>query len=56
MERTLISSTKKWDEIQITFLNQHTYFTKTAIQTRQKGKENNIARVQLRFEMNQYLD
>ena len=56
MERALISSSKKWDEIQITFLNQHTYFTKTAIQTRQKVKEKNIASVKVRLEKNSYLD
>ncbi len=55
-ERKFISSDKKWDEIQIAFLNQHTYFTKTAIQTRQTMKEKNIAGVQERLALNNYLD
>ena len=55
-ERKFISSDQKWDEIQIAFLNQHTYFTKTAIQTRQKMKEENIGIVQERLARNNYLD
>jgi predicted metal-dependent HD superfamily phosphohydrolase len=55
-ERKFISSDQKWDEIQIAFLNQHTYFTKTAIQTRQKMKEKNIGIVQERLALNNYLD
>jgi class 3 adenylate cyclase/predicted metal-dependent HD superfamily phosphohydrolase len=55
-ERGIISSDRKWDEIQISFLNQHKYFTKTAIETRQKTKEKNILLVQERLEKNEYLD
>lgn len=55
-ERGIISSDRNWDEIQISFLNQHKYFTKTAIETRQKTKENNILLVQERLEKNEYLD
>ena len=55
-ERAIITSDKKWDEIQINFLNQHKFFTKTAIQTRQKLKEQNILSVQERLERNDYLD
>jgi len=55
-ERNIISSDRKWDEIQISFLNQHRYFTKTAIETRQKTKESNIQLVLDRLEKNEYLD
>ena len=55
-ERNIITSDKKWDEIQISFLNQHRYFTKTAIETRQKVKEQNIQLVLDRLEKNDYAD
>ncbi len=55
-ERAIISSDRKWDEIQISFLNQHKYFTKTAIETRQITKEKNIILVQERLERDEYLD
>jgi len=55
-ERNIITSDKKWDEIQISFLNQHRYFTKTAIETRQKIKEQNIQLVLDRLEKNDYAD
>lgn len=55
-ERNIISSDKKWDEIQIAFLRQHKYFTKTAIELRQKIKENNIQIVLDRMERNEYND
>ena len=55
-ERKIISSDKKWDEIQISFLRQHKYFTKTAIETRQKNKEKNIQLVIDRLERDEYID
>jgi len=55
-ERGIITSDRKWDEIQISFLNQHKYFTKTAKETRQKIKEKNMLFVQDRIEKNDYLD
>jgi hypothetical protein len=55
-ERGIISSDRKWDEIQISFLNQHKYFTKTSKESRQKTKEKNILLVQERLEKNEYLD
>jgi hypothetical protein len=55
-ERGIISSDRKWDEIQISFLNQHKYFTKTSKESRQKTKEKNIQLVQERLEKNEYLD
>jgi class 3 adenylate cyclase len=55
-ERGIISSDRKWDEIQISFLNQHKYFTKTAKEIRQKTKEKNMLLVQERIEKNEYED
>jgi ligand-binding sensor domain-containing protein/class 3 adenylate cyclase/predicted metal-dependent HD superfamily phosphohydrolase len=38
MERDVISSDKQWDELQVKFLEDHTYFTKTAIMLRRVNK------------------
>ncbi|MBL4593537.1 MAG: hypothetical protein JKX68_06960 [Flavobacteriales bacterium] len=38
MERDIISSDKQWDELQVKFLEAHTYFTKTAIELRRVNK------------------
>ena len=43
MERDIISSDKQWDELQVKFLEAHTYFTKTAIELRRPNK---LARVE----------
>jgi ligand-binding sensor domain-containing protein/class 3 adenylate cyclase/predicted metal-dependent HD superfamily phosphohydrolase len=51
-----ISSDRKWDEIQIVFLEQHKYFTETSIKTRQDKKLKNLEEVRLRLEKNQYID
>ena len=51
-----IDSDRKWDEIQIKFLENHHYFTQTAIQSRQKKKEENTKLVRERFEENEYAD
>jgi class 3 adenylate cyclase len=51
-----ISSDRKWDEIQIMFLEQHKYFTETSIKTRQDKKLKNLDEVRLRLEKNQYID
>jgi class 3 adenylate cyclase/predicted metal-dependent HD superfamily phosphohydrolase len=37
-----IGSRKEWDQIQVKFLNQHQYFTQTALQSRQKKKAENL--------------
>ncbi len=55
-EMNKIDSDKAWDELQIKFLNQHRYFTKTAKETRQKKKEENIILVLNRLEKNDYID
>lgn len=51
-----INSDRKWDEIQIKFLENHQYFTQTSIHSRQKKKEENIAKVRERLEKNEYVD
>ncbi|MBL4667727.1 MAG: hypothetical protein JKY30_00485 [Flavobacteriales bacterium] len=43
MERDIISSDKQWDELQVKFLEAHTYFTKTAIGLRRVNK---LARIE----------
>lgn len=51
-----ISSDRLWDEIQVKFLRQHQYFTRTAIESRQAKKEANIELVLKRLEENNYQD
>ena len=55
-EHGKIDSDRQWDEIQVSFLKQHKYFTKTAIKTRKKGKEKNLKEVQERLKKNEYKD
>jgi ligand-binding sensor domain-containing protein/class 3 adenylate cyclase len=55
-EMNKIDSDRKWDEIQITFLENHHYFTQTSIESRQKKKQENIQRVRERLERNEYVD
>lgn len=51
-----IDSDRKWDEIQVHFLRQHQYFTKTAIESRQAKKDENIQSVLNRLSEGKYLD
>ena len=44
-----IKSDRKWDEIQVSFLNKHQYFTKTAINSREEKKKENIASILAKF-------
>lgn len=55
-EMNKIDSDRKWDEIQIKFLKNHHYFTQTAIESRQKKKEENIEHVIQRLERGEYND
>ena len=43
MEREIIGTDKQWDQLQVKFLESHTYFTKTAIRLR---RENKLARLE----------
>lgn len=55
-EMNKIDSDKAWDHLQVKFLNQHQYFTKTAKETRQKKKEENMILVLKRLERDEYVD
>lgn len=51
-----IDSDRKWDEIQVGFLTQHRYFTKTAIETRRAKKMKNLQEIKDRLEKDEYKD
>jgi ligand-binding sensor domain-containing protein/class 3 adenylate cyclase/HD superfamily phosphodiesterase len=55
-EMNKINSDRAWDNLQVKFLNQHQYFTKTAKKTRQKKKEENLISVLKRLERDEYVD
>jgi len=55
-EHGKIQSDRQWDEIQVSFLKMHKYFTKTAIDTRQKKKLQHLKEVQERLERDEYDD
>ncbi len=55
-EHGKIDSDRQWDEIQVSFLSQHKYFTKTAIKTRREMKEKNLEEVKERLKRNEYND
>jgi hypothetical protein len=49
MERDIVKSNKQWDELQIKFLEQHKYFTKTAIELRKENKKARIEEIKERL-------
>ncbi|MCB9360458.1 MAG: HD domain-containing protein [Flavobacteriales bacterium] len=49
MERDIVQTDKQWDELQIKFLEQHRYFTKTAIELRRDNKKARIEEVKERL-------
>lgn len=55
-EHGKLNSDRMWDEIQIKFLNQHTYFTKSAIKLRQAKKEKHLKEIEERYARNEYKD
>jgi class 3 adenylate cyclase/ligand-binding sensor domain-containing protein/predicted metal-dependent HD superfamily phosphohydrolase len=55
-EHGKIDSDRKWDEIQVNFLTQHRYFTKTSIESRRPKKLENLEAVKARLERNEYKD
>lgn len=55
-EHGKIDSDRKWDEIQVSFLTQHRYFTKTSIETRRAKKRQNLQDIKDRLEQNNYKD
>ncbi len=55
-EHGKINSDRAWDEIQVKFLTEHRYFTKTALATRQAKKLQNLEEVKARLLRNEYVD
>lgn len=55
-EHGIINSDRLWDEIQVKFLTQHTYFTKSAISTRQKKKLKHLAEIKQKLKTFDYKD
>jgi class 3 adenylate cyclase/ligand-binding sensor domain-containing protein/predicted metal-dependent HD superfamily phosphohydrolase len=51
-----INSDRLWDEIQVKFLEQHKYFTKSAIKLRQEKKNKHIEEIKQRLKENNYKD
>lgn len=51
-----IDSDRAWDEIQVDFLKNHKFFTKTSIAARRKKKKENLKVVMERLENNEYAD
>lgn len=55
-EHGKIDSDRKWDEMQVAFLNMHKYFTPTAIASRQEKKQQNLKEVMERLARDEYED
>lgn len=55
-EHGKINSDRQWDEIQVSFLTQHRYFTKTSIETRRPKKLQNLEEIKQRLQRNEYAD
>lgn len=55
-EHGKIDSDRQWDEIQVSFLTSHKYFTKTAKKLRKKKKKANLEEIKARLEANNYKD
>jgi len=55
-EHGLINSDRLWDEIQVKFLTQHTYFTKSAISTRQTTKVKHLEEIKQKLKTFNYKD
>lgn len=54
IEHGKIDNQKQWDEIQVSFLTKHKYFTKTSKKTRAKKKLLNLQEVKDRLALNNY--
>ncbi|NBO60541.1 MAG: phosphohydrolase, partial [Flavobacteriia bacterium] len=55
IEKGKIHSDKQWDEMQVPFLENHRYFTPTAIASLAPKKEENLAAVKNRLSANNYI-
>ncbi len=55
-EHGKIDSDRKWDEIQVSFLTSHKYFTETAKRARNEKKAQNLQEIKDRLARNEYVD
>lgn len=55
-EHGKIDSDRKWDEIQVSFLSQHRFFTRTSIETRRAKKVENLESIKQRLKEDNYKD
>ncbi len=55
-EHGKIDSDRKWDEMQVSFLTKHRYFTKTSIETRLDKKKMNLEEIKQRLQEDNYKD
>lgn len=55
-EHGKIDSDRQWDKIQVSFLTQHRYFTRTSIETRKVKKKQNLEEIKKRIEKDDYED
>lgn len=55
-EHGKIDSDRQWDQIQVSFLTQHRFFTRTAIETRKAKKMQNLEDIKERLQRDQYKD
>jgi predicted metal-dependent HD superfamily phosphohydrolase len=55
-EHGKINSDRKWDELQVMFLTNHKYFTKTAQLTRLPKKLKNLEEIKERLARDEYVD
>ncbi|MBU2018933.1 MAG: guanylate cyclase, partial [Bacteroidetes bacterium] len=55
-EHGKINSDRQWDEIQVNFLTNHVYFTKTSYRNRHDKKIKNLYEIKKRLEINDYKD
>jgi class 3 adenylate cyclase/ligand-binding sensor domain-containing protein/predicted metal-dependent HD superfamily phosphohydrolase len=55
-EHGKINSDRQWDEMQVSFLTMHKYFTPTAIASRQAKKMQNLAEIKERLLRDEYKD
>lgn len=55
-EHGRLDSDRKWDEIQVHFLTQHTFFTKTSQRIRDPKKTQNLQEIKNRLQRNEYKD
>jgi len=55
-EHGKIDSDRKWDEMQVSFLTHHRYFTKTSIETRLEKKKQNLEDIKEKLKTYDYKD